>query len=66
MKRAVFFIVVALCLVMGGEAHAQRALKGMRGLELRGGMVDGFHTSDNRNELGYYFGIAMSRRLSVR
>ena len=42
MKRAVFFIVVALCLVMGGEAHAQRALKGMRGLELRGGMVDGF------------------------
>ena len=60
MKRAVFFIVVALCLVMGGEAHAQRALKGMRGLELRGGMVDGFHTSDNRNELGYYFGIAMS------
>lgn len=57
MRRAVFFIVAALCLVIGGEAHA---LKGMRGLELRGGMVDSFHSSDNRNELGYYFGIAMT------
>jgi len=60
MKGAVFFIVTALCLITGGQAHAQRALPGMRGLELRGGMVDSFHSSDHRNEMGYYFGVAMT------
>jgi len=52
--------MAALCLVFADRAHAQRALAGMRGLELRGGMVDGFHSSASRNELGYYFGVAMS------
>jgi len=60
MQKSVFIIIAALCPITGGQAHAQRALKGMRGLELRGGMVDGFHSSDNRNELGYYFGVAMT------
>lgn len=61
MKRSIFFIVMTLCLITGGQAHAQRALPGMRGLEIRGGMMDGFHSSGNSNDLGYYFGIAMSR-----
>ncbi|TDO04822.1 conjugal transfer protein TraO [Sunxiuqinia elliptica] len=60
MKRAILILTAALCLVLSDRAYAQRALPGMRGLEIRGGMVDGFHSSDNRNELGYYFGVAMS------
>jgi len=60
MKRAIFFLLAALCLVLVDRAHAQRALPGMRGLELRGGMADGFHSSAHRNETGYYFGAAMA------
>ena len=60
-KRAVFFIIAALCLVTDGQAHAQRTLPGMRGLELWGGMMDGFLSSDNRNELGCYFGVSRIR-----
>ena len=51
MRRAVLFIAAALCFVFADKAHAQRALPGMRGLEIRGGMVDGFHSSGSRNEL---------------
>jgi hypothetical protein len=32
----------------------------MQGLQVTGGMVDGFHSKDNRNELGYYFGLQMA------
>jgi hypothetical protein len=32
----------------------------MRGIQLTGGMVDGWYNSDNRNETGYYFGAAMA------
>lgn len=60
MKRIAFFIMAALCLVLTDKAHAQRALPAMRGIEIRGGMVDGFHSSDNRNEVGHYFGVAIS------
>lgn len=61
MRKAVLFLTMALCLVFYGQAHAQRALPGMRGLEVRAGMVDGFHSNDKKNELGYYFGTAMTR-----
>ena len=60
MKRCIVFLSLALCLVLPDRVHAQRALKGMRGLELRGGMVDGFHRSGNRDQSGYYLGMAVS------
>lgn len=60
MKRTMLFITVALCLVLPDKAHAQRALRGMRGIQVTGGMADGIHSSDNRNETGYYFGMAMA------
>lgn len=60
MKRIAFLLTAALCLLLSEGAHAQRALPGMRGLEIRGGMADGFHSSSNHNELGYYFGAAMT------
>lgn len=60
MKRAIFILLLALCVIFRYEAHAQRALPKMRSIELRGGMVDGFCTSANK-DAGYYFGIAMNR-----
>lgn len=59
MKRFLFLLVASLTLFTGA-AHAQRALPGMRGIELRGGMADGFCTSASR-DAGYYFGVAMHR-----
>lgn len=43
MKRAIFILTLGLCLLLSDGAHAQRALPAMRGLEIRGGMADGFY-----------------------
>lgn len=59
MRKVLFLIVLSLALFMG-QAHAQRCLPKMKGIELRGGMTDGFYTSDPQNEAGYYFGAALS------
>lgn len=53
MKRWLFIIVALLALT--GQANAQRYLPGMRGLELRGGLVDGI-----QKPLNYYTGIGLS------
>lgn len=60
MRAAVILIATALCFVLSNKAHAQRALPGMQGLQITGGMVDGIWSKDNNNESGYYFGIAMA------
>lgn len=60
MKRLVFIFTVVLCFAFSGGAYAQRCLPGMRGIQVTGGMVDGFHSSSQKNELGYYFGAAMA------
>ena len=49
-----------LCFAFSGGAHAQRCLPGMQGIQVTGGMVDGFHSSSKKNELGYYFGMSMA------
>lgn len=59
MKRFLFLLVASLALFTG-QADAQRCLPKMRGIELRGGMADGFYTSENRNDAGYYVGAALS------
>lgn len=62
MKRAVFILVLSLSLTLtAGKSFAQRALPGMRGLELRTGMVDGWYSSSPSSATGYYFGLAMNR-----
>ena len=62
MKRAVFILVLSLSLTLtAGKSFAQRALPGMRGLELRTGMVDGWYSSSPSSSTGYYFGLAMNR-----
>ena len=59
MRKVVFLAMVSLaCLT--GQAHAQRCLPKMKGIELRGGMADGFYTEELKNEAGYYFGAALS------
>lgn len=45
-------------LLAGGTAQAQRALRGTRGIELSGGMADGFHRKDSGG--GYWLGVGMS------
>lgn len=59
MKRYLIMIVALLAL-FAGQAHAQRCLPGMRGIELKAGMSDGFYSGTNRNKAGYNFGAALS------
>ena len=59
MRKVVFLAMVSLALLTG-QAYAQRCLPKMKGIELRGGMADGFYTDELKNEAGYYFGAALS------
>ena len=49
------FLLVAVFALSMGQAHAQRYLPKMKGIELRGGFVDGV-----QSPLNYYGGIALS------
>lgn len=53
MKKYLFIFVALLALV--GQANAQRCLPGMRGVELKGGFVDGVQKPVN-----YYLGVGLS------
>lgn len=59
MKKVIFIISMVMCFVLTDKALAQRCLPGMQGIRFTGGMVDGFHSSANRNELGYHFGLSL-------
>lgn len=59
MKRFRFLLVASLVLFVG-QADAQRCLPKMRGIELRGGMADGFYSHADRDDAGYYVGAALS------
>ncbi len=59
MKQSIIILTVLLAL-FAGQAHAQRCLPKMRGVELRTGMADGFYSDANRAETGYYFGAALA------
>ena len=50
---------MVVCFVLTDKAYAQRCLPGMRGIRVTGGMADGFHSPDKRNELGYSFGLSL-------
>lgn len=59
MKKVIFILSMVMCFVLTDKALAQRCLPGMQGIRFTGGMVDGFHSSANRNELGYHFGLSL-------
>lgn len=61
MQRIVLFLSLALCLAFSHGAYAQRTLPGMRSVELRAGMADGWYSTSECNASGYYFGAAVSR-----
>ena len=59
MKRIFcMMFLFALCLTFN-QAHAQRCLPGMKGLQVTGGMADGVHWN-SKSDFAYYFGAAMS------
>ena len=59
MKRICCIIsLFVLCLTFN-QAHAQRCLPGMKGLQVTGGMADGVHWN-SKSDFAYYFGAAMS------
>lgn len=57
MKRIV--LLMALCLALIGQAHAQRYLPGQKGLQFTLGAVDGFHL-ENGDKQAFAGGIALS------
>lgn len=59
MKRFLFIgILFVLCLT-SFQAHAQRYLPGMKGLQVTAGMADGMHWNDN-TDFAYHIGAAYS------
>lgn len=60
MKRITIILTLALCFALSGGAYVQRCLPGMRGIQVTGGMVDGFYSSSTNSETGYYFGLSMA------
>lgn len=57
MKRIV--LLMTLCLVLIGQAHAQRYLPGQKGLQFTLGTVDGFHL-EKGDKQAFAGGIALS------
>lgn len=56
--RAYIIALVASLALFVGQAHAQRCLPGMRGIEVKANLVDGFRPGGNDG--GYSFGAALS------
>ena len=57
MRKYIAIIIASLAL-FAGQAHAQRCLPNMQGIELRANMADGFNPGGNSG--GYSFGAALS------
>ena len=59
MKRHIFIMMLfALCLT-SFQAHAQRYLPGMKGLQVTAGMADGVHWNSD-TDFAYHIGAAYS------
>lgn len=58
--RAYFLVLVASLALFAGQAHAQRCLPKMRGIELKANMADGVYSSAKGNGAGYSIGVALS------
>lgn len=56
--RAYIIALVASLALFAGQAHAQRCLPGMRGIEVKANLADGFRPGGNDG--GYSFGTALS------
>lgn len=52
-------LIMALCLALTGQAHAQRYLPGMKGIQVTAGAVDGFKLSRQDGQ-AFCFGTAVA------
>ncbi|HML65210.1 MAG TPA: conjugal transfer protein TraO [Dysgonomonas sp.] len=55
----VTILITVLCLALFGQAHAQRYLPGMRGIQVTAGVVDGFKLGKQDGQ-AFCFGAAMT------
>lgn len=52
-------LLITMCLVLAGQAHAQRYLPGQRGIQVTAGAVDGFKLSEGDKQ-AFSLGTAMA------
>lgn len=57
MKRITLFLILSLVLI--GQAHGQRYLTGQKGIQVTGGLVDGF-TLEKKDGQAFFGGLALS------
>lgn len=57
--KKIMIIFAAMLALFSGQAMAQRTLPGMKSVEVKASMVDGFYTGISRN-CGYSFGVYYS------
>ena len=57
MKRITLLLILSLALI--GQAHAQRYLPGQKGIQVTGGLVDGF-TLEKKDGQAFFAGLALS------
>lgn len=57
--KKILIIFAAILALFSGQAMAQRTLPGMKSVEVKASMVDGFYTGNSRNS-GYSFGVYYS------
>lgn len=57
MKRITLFLILSLALI--GQAQAQRYLPGQKGIQVTGGLVDGF-TLEKKDGQAFFGGLALS------
>ena len=57
--KKILVIFAAMLSLFGGKAMAQRTLPGMKSVEVKASMVDGFYTGNSR-DCGYSFGVYYS------
>lgn len=57
MKRITLFLILSLVLI--GQAQAQRYLPGQKGIQVTGGLVDGF-TLEKKDGQAFFGGLALS------
>lgn len=57
--KKILIATIAMLSLFGGRAMAQRTLPGMKSVEVKVNMVDGFYTGSTR-DCGYFFGVYYS------
>lgn len=57
--KKIIFIMILFALCLNFQAHAQRYLPGMKGLQVTAGMADGFHWN-SKSDFAYHIGAAYS------